>query len=187
MVGHDVHDDFQAGCMCGGGELVEVVHGAEFRVDVAVVIHVIAAVRQLAGVERAEPDGVHAEVLEVADLFGDALDIAQAGTGGVFERSRVYLIHHGLLPPQCRVGCREGGASLVAVHAISFSTSLSYQLRQRFHLCPLAANTARHGDMLHLLVGLLVSRRFCEEVRITSSLSFGRKNDNAYILMAQIC
>ena len=47
--------------MCGFGEMVEVVHGAEFRVDVAVVVHIVSAVCQLRRIERAEPDGVHAE------------------------------------------------------------------------------------------------------------------------------
>ena len=47
---------------CAGfGEMVEVVHGAEFRVDVAVVVHIVSAVCQLRRIERAEPDGVHAE------------------------------------------------------------------------------------------------------------------------------
>ena len=61
VVGHDVHDHFDAGLVRGLGHRVEVVHGAQSRVDVAVVDHVVAAVRQIRGVERGEPDRVDAE------------------------------------------------------------------------------------------------------------------------------
>ena len=78
--------------------------GAELRVDVAVVVHVVAAVGELGRVERAQPDGVHAEFGEVVDLLGDACDAAQARTAGVLEGTRVHLVDHGLLPPQRRIG-----------------------------------------------------------------------------------
>ena len=61
VVRYDVDDYFDACRMCGFGEMVEVVHGAEFRIDVAVVVHIVSAVCQLRRIERAEPDGVHAE------------------------------------------------------------------------------------------------------------------------------
>lgn len=104
VVGDDVHDDLDAGLMRGAGELVEVVHGAELRVDVAVVVHIVAAVGELGRVEGAQPDGIHAQLLQVGDLLGHAGDIAEAGTGSVLEGTRVDLIDHGLLPPQGRIG-----------------------------------------------------------------------------------
>ena len=91
-------------CSWALGELVEIVHGAELRVDVAVVVHVVAAVGKLGRVERAQPDGIHAEFGEVVDLLGDACDAAQARTAGVLEGTRVHLVDHGLLPPQRRIG-----------------------------------------------------------------------------------
>ena len=104
VVRHDVDHDLDAVLVGGLGELVEIVHGAELRVDVAVIVHVVAAVGKLGRVERAQPDGVHAEFGEVVDLLGDACDAAQARTAGVLEGTRVHLIHHGLLPPQRRIG-----------------------------------------------------------------------------------
>ena len=99
VVRHDVDHDLDASLVGGPGELVEVVHGAELRVDVAVVIHVVAAVGELGRVERAQPDGVHAEFGEIVDLLGDAGDATQARTTGVLERTRVHLVDHSLLPP----------------------------------------------------------------------------------------
>ena len=104
VVRHDVDHDLDAVLVGGLGELVEIVHGAELRVDVAVVVHVVAAVGKLGRVERAQPDGVHAEFGEVVDLLGDACDAAQARTAGVLEGTRVHLVDHGLLPPQRRIG-----------------------------------------------------------------------------------
>ena len=99
VIRHNVDHDLDVSLVGGLGELVEVVHGAELRVDVAVVIHVVAAVGELGRVERAQPDGVHAEFGEIVDLLGDAGDATQARTTGVLERTRVHLVDHSLLPP----------------------------------------------------------------------------------------
>ena len=99
VIGHDVHDYLDAGLMRGFGHGVEVVHGAQSRVDVAVVDHVVAAVRQIGGVERGEPDGVHAEVLQVVHFLGNAGDVADAVAVNVLEAARVNLVNDGLLPP----------------------------------------------------------------------------------------
>ena len=99
VVGHDVHDHFDAGLVRGLGHRVEVVHGAQSRVDVAVVDHVVAAVRQIRGVERGEPDRVDAEVLQVIHLLGDAGDVAESVAVDVLEAARVDLVDDGLLPP----------------------------------------------------------------------------------------
>ena len=99
VIGHDVHDHLDAGLMRGFGHGVEVVHGAQSRVDVAVVDHVVAAVRQIGGVERGEPDGVHAEALQVVHFLGDAGDVADAVAVNVLEAARVDLVDDGLLPP----------------------------------------------------------------------------------------
>ena len=103
VVRHDVHDDFDAVGMRGFGERVEIVHAAEFRIDVAVVVHVIAAVGQLGRVERAQPDGVDAQFLQISDFLGDAGDLAEALAAGILEGTWIHLVDHGLLPPQRRI------------------------------------------------------------------------------------
>ena len=64
--------------MRGFGERVEIVHGAEFRIDVAVVVHVIAAVGQLGRVERAQPDGVDAHQLVLGVAHHDGVEVGRA-------------------------------------------------------------------------------------------------------------
>ena len=112
VVGHDVHHHFDVCRMRGGGQPVEVVHRAELRIHVTVVGHVVAAVREFARVEGRQPDRVDAQLPQIGDPPGDAIDVAQTGAGGVLEAARVDLVDHGLPPPQCRVGlgvvpCRD--------------------------------------------------------------------------------
>jgi len=40
-----------------------------------VVDHVVAAVGEFGGIERAQPDGVHAEGLQIVHLGGDAANV----------------------------------------------------------------------------------------------------------------
>lgn len=91
IVRHDIDDDFDASFVCGCNHGVEVVHGSQTRIDIAIVDDVVAAVRQVGGVERAQPDGVHAERLEIGDFLGDACDVAKSITVGVFEATRIDL------------------------------------------------------------------------------------------------
>jgi len=58
VIRHDVDDDLDPPSVQAGGHLVEIGQRAKLRVDVAVVVYVIAAVREARGVERAEPDRV---------------------------------------------------------------------------------------------------------------------------------
>ena len=129
VVGDDVHHNLDAVGVRGFGETVEVVHRAQTRVHVAVVVHVIAAVGQLAGVEGAEPDRVHAEFGQVVDLLGHAVQVTQAGAGGILERTRVDLVDHGLLPPVqlgpvgARLAGRPHGVGHVGHRRLSFPIS----------------------------------------------------------------
>ena len=51
------------------------------------------------GIERTEPDGVDAELLEVWDLAGDPFEVADAVPVGVAEGSGVDLVNTRLAPP----------------------------------------------------------------------------------------
>ena len=86
VVRHDVDDHLDAGFMRGGGHRVEIGH-------------VIAAVGQLGRVERAQPDRVDAEILQVIHFLGDTGDVSQPVAVHVFEAARVDLVDDGLLPP----------------------------------------------------------------------------------------
>ena len=59
----------------------------------------VAAVGPVGRVERAQPDRVDAEILQVIHFLGDAGDVSQPVAVHVFEAARVDLVDDGLLPP----------------------------------------------------------------------------------------
>ena len=80
-----VHDDADAALLGLGDHAVEVGHGAVFGIDGGVVGDVVAVVDAGRGIHGRDPDGVDAEVVEVVEARGDAVDVADAVAVGVLE------------------------------------------------------------------------------------------------------
>ncbi len=99
VVGDDVDDHLQPEPVRLADHRVEVVEGAQARIDVPRVGDVVAAVGELGGVERAQPQGVDAQRGEVGEAPGDAAQVPQSVTVGVGEAARVHLVDDGLPPP----------------------------------------------------------------------------------------
>jgi hypothetical protein len=76
VIRHDVDDDLDPASVQAGGHLVEIGQRAQLRVHIAVVVHVVAAVGQARGVERAEPDRVDAQRGQVRDPGQDSPEVA---------------------------------------------------------------------------------------------------------------
>ena len=101
-----------------GDQPIEVVEGAEQRIDGVVVGHVVADVEAGRRVDRRQPDGVDAErplgpVVDVVELVDQAGQVTDAVVVGVRERARVDLVDDAALPPVVTErGARDGpGAS----------------------------------------------------------------------------
>ncbi|VUX34665.1 Uncharacterised protein [Bifidobacterium breve] len=105
VVDDEVHHDLESAPVRFGQQLVHVVERAEQRVDVPVVGDVVAVVVLRGPVDRREPQHIHAEVGEIVEAGGDALQVAETIAVRVLERPRVNLVHDGVRPP--RIG---GGA-----------------------------------------------------------------------------
>ena len=69
-------------------------------VDAAIVGDVVAVVAQRRGIERQQPQRGDAEVLEVVELPGQALKIADAVIARVEERLDVQLVDDRVLVPE---------------------------------------------------------------------------------------
>ena len=106
VVDHEVHDQLDPAVVQRGDQLVEVGQGAEGGVDVLVVADVVAGVVLGRGVDRREPDDVHAEPGEVVDPADDPAQVADAVAVGVGEAAGVDLVDHRGTPPR-RVGHRR--------------------------------------------------------------------------------
>ena len=114
---HDEVDDHPDAAGVGGvEEVVEVVDGADLGKDVGVVGDVVATVTQRRGHERRHPQTVHAEPLEVVELLGQAVEVADAVAVAVLERPDQHLVEDRCLEPVGRVVRQPlRGLSLVGV------------------------------------------------------------------------
>jgi len=65
VIRHDVDNHFDVGGMERADHRVEVVQAAQPRIDVAVIIDVIAAIGKRGRIERAEPHRVHTKRLQI--------------------------------------------------------------------------------------------------------------------------
>ncbi len=114
VVRHDVDDDLDPGGMQPRGHLVEVRERAQARVDIAVVVDVVAAVDQGRGVKRAQPDRIDPQRGQVRDARDDPPQVADPVPVGVGEAARIDLVDDGAAPPVgvCRaaVGLPNDGA-----------------------------------------------------------------------------
>ena len=99
VVHDEVDDDAHAALVRGVDELHEVGEVAELRQDVGVVGDVVAAVAQRRLEERRQPEAVDAEPLEVVELGGQALEVADAVAVAVLEGADQDLVEDGALEP----------------------------------------------------------------------------------------
>ena len=77
---------------------VEVRHGPEHRVDVRIVGHVVAEVRERRRVERRDPQRVDAEPRKVVEPRGDAREVSDAVAVRVLERAGIDLVDDSVAP-----------------------------------------------------------------------------------------
>ena len=99
MVDDEVHHQLHVPRVQLRDQLVELLERAEQRVDVVVVGDVVAVVDHRRAVDRAQPDDVDTEQLEIVQVVQDPAEVADAVTVAVGEAARVHLVDHGGLPP----------------------------------------------------------------------------------------
>jgi hypothetical protein len=103
LVGEMVRDEVDRysdpPCVRGGNQRVEVGNRAEYRVDIGRVRNVVPAVCARRRVERAEPQGVDSELLQIVQPIPKPDQVAEAIAVPVGEALRVDLIEHRAPPP----------------------------------------------------------------------------------------
>ena len=116
MIDNEFGDDPQAAPLGFDDEAAEILHGPEIGIDGAVVGDVIAVVAAGRGIERQQPQRGDAEVLQIAELFGQPCEIADAVIVAVGKGFDVKLIDDGILVPELvavqrgdrQLGCIDG-------------------------------------------------------------------------------
>ena len=95
----------------------KIVERAIRRVYAGVVRDVVAVVFQRRGIERQEPDGGDAEVLDVIQLLGESPEIAGAVAVGIEEGADVDFVDDAALIPE-RLGAETFGNVFFACHSL---------------------------------------------------------------------
>src|SRR5262245_3241766 len=90
-------------------KLGKVFQRAVARMNAAVIRNVISIVTERRWIHREQPQAIDAEVPEVAELSGQALEIADAITVAVSERLDVQLVDDRVLVPKRLSGPRHCG------------------------------------------------------------------------------
>ena len=107
VVDDQLDDDAHAALMRFAHELPKIRETAIGLMDVAIVGDVIAVIAQRRGKERQQPNGGHAEFLNVVELSDKAGDVADAVVIGVVERFQMQLVNDRVLVPVGTFGDRR--------------------------------------------------------------------------------
>ncbi len=116
VIDDKVHDQLHITLLHFFDEVVDISQGAIHGVDILIIGNIVAHICLWALVDRRYPYYVHAEVLEVVKLLGDAWDISPSIAICVEEGcwidlsnlltsflvrliQKIYLVYNGLLPP----------------------------------------------------------------------------------------
>jgi hypothetical protein len=125
VIGHDIDDHLDVGGVQRADHRIEVGQRAEPRINVAMIIDVIAAVGQCGGIERAHPDGVHAKGSQVRDPRSNASQIPEAITVAVGKAAWVDLVDHRRTP---EVGNVLGWRWMILANRAHHLTSVPYSM-----------------------------------------------------------
>src|SRR5262245_56914730 len=99
MVGNVIEQYFETMAMRVGQKRIEIIQGAKDRIDMGVVADVVAEIRHWRWIYRRNPDGVHAEPLQIVEFAPNADQITNAIAVAVHKRAWIDLIDDATLPP----------------------------------------------------------------------------------------
>ena len=99
VIDDQLGDDAQAALVGGLHEVPEILHRPVGGIDVAVIGDVVAVVAQGRGIERHDPERRDAEIADVIEFLGQALEIADPVIRRIEERLDVNLVDDGVTVP----------------------------------------------------------------------------------------
>ncbi len=147
VVDDKIENDVDVAFFGFGGEAIKIAEGAVHGVNGFVVGDVVAEVDLRGWEAGSDPDGGYAEVVEIVEFGGDAIEVADAVVIAVGKAAGIDFVENGLLPPraswgggflrgagvllgvgfrsgQAKTKCEDGGESnFFAGHANLFRTA----------------------------------------------------------------
>src|SRR5215475_10452155 len=99
VVGNVIEQYLEAVAVRVGQKRIEIIETAENWIDVGVVADIVAEIRHWRRINRRNPDGVHAEPLQIVEFAPNADQITNAIAVAVHKRAWIDLIDDTTLPP----------------------------------------------------------------------------------------
>jgi len=100
VVDDEFGDDAQTAPLGFLNEALEILHGPEIGIDRAVIGDVVAVVAAGRGVKRQQPERGDAELLQIAQFFGQPREIADAVSVAVGKGLHMKLVDDGIFVPE---------------------------------------------------------------------------------------
>src|SRR5215468_4296517 len=91
-----------------GQKRIEIIETAENWIDIGVVADIVAEIRHWRRIDRRNPNGVHAEPLQIVEFAPNADEVTNAITVAVHKRAWIDLIDDATLPPSKICELRTG-------------------------------------------------------------------------------
>ena len=132
VVDHQIHEHAHPALVCLLEHAPEHMQVAVIRVYVHIVRDVIAPVRVGRGVERGEPDRVHAETFEIVQPVQHAVQVADAVAVAVAEAAGPDMIHDQILVPGGKSHETPSKRSRILLLILAQSQALANKARQVF-------------------------------------------------------
>ena len=117
VVRNKIHDDADVAGFRFLHQMIEIGHGAVLRINRGVVGDVVAEVDLRRRIHRRDPDGVDAEIFQVVEALGDAVEVADAVAVRILKTARIDFVDDRVLPPHvvCTLHGLMNAASLGCV------------------------------------------------------------------------
>ena len=103
VIRNKVHNDLESSLFRLSCQFFEVVHGAEYRVDVSVAGNIVAEVRHGGLVDWGQPEGLNTNLHQMIQSVCDSSQVTGPVIIRVLEGARVDLVDDRTLPPLYKI------------------------------------------------------------------------------------
>ncbi len=100
VIHHKIQNHSNVALLTFAHQVIEILHRSVHRINRLIVRHVVSEIHLRRRETRRDPDGVHAEILQVIQFRGDAVQVADPIVVAVRKTARVNLVKHRVLPPR---------------------------------------------------------------------------------------
>ena len=100
MIHHQIHYDLEMMGMCFCQQMIKVLHGSEFRHNIAIIGDVISVVVIGRPINGGKPQHIHPQLFQIGQSLCNPVQIADSVPIRILKRAGINLVNHRLFPPR---------------------------------------------------------------------------------------